>query len=264
MRRRLAWLAVAPLALACAWPRLVLAQSMLGNAAGGQDNQDNAVVVPPAPPVVAAPPAAIAPQAVAPSQPPGLVETPLPPANSDNGASGGAPVDNGEPAATPPPADTAGNSAPPAQAGNSATPGQAPAAQAQAGQSQPAGPDTSSSMPPPADNNWVPEKTAEIGVLDKVDGGASTISVPVGGNATVGDLQINVLACVARPPADIPDDAIFLAIQPAPSQPGAAPLDPAVSDDGAPPLFRGWMIRSIPGATVVGDASETLRVVSCS
>jgi hypothetical protein len=29
-------------------------------------------------------------------------------------------------------------------------------------------------------------------------------------------------------------------------------------------LYKGWMVRSTPGATVVGDAGETFRVVDCS
>jgi len=60
-----------------------------------------------------------------------------------------------------------------------------------------------------------------------------------------------VLACVSRPSAEVPDDAIFVSIQ------------PVVESDGGP-IFRGWMLRSLPGATVVGDASETFRVVGCS
>jgi hypothetical protein len=176
--------------------------------------------------------------------PPGLVQTPLPPANSDAGAANSAPVDNGQPAAAPPP-------------------GPPPAGQAAATPPTAAVPDTSASLPPPLDNAWVPEHTAEIGILDKVDGGASTVSVPVGGQTVVGDLQINVLACESRPPTDVPDDAIFVAIQPANGQ--AAP--PAAEASGSGPdaaLFRGWMVRSVPGATVVGDGSETLRVVGCS
>ena len=99
-----------------------------------------------------------------------------------------------------------------------------------------------------------------------------------------------MLACRTRPPGEIPDDAIFVSIQPvatgatgtasAAPPPGATLADDSSADGGpAPPgqsdstragaaagapIFRGWMIRSIPGATVVGDASETLRVVSCS
>jgi hypothetical protein len=97
----------------------------------------------------------------------------------------------------------------------------------------------------------VPGKTAELGVLDKIDGSVTTITIPVGGQANLGDLQISVLACVTRPPDEIPDAAIFLAAQ-------------SATDHSQPPLYRGWIIRSAPGAAVVGDASETFRVITCS
>jgi hypothetical protein len=88
-------------------------------------------------------------------------------------------------------------------------------------------------------------------VLDKVDGSTSEVSIPVGGQQNVGDLQVSVLACVTRPPGQLPDTAIFLSVQ-----------NPAQGADT--PLYRGWMVRSMPGAAVVGDASEIFRVVACS
>jgi hypothetical protein len=90
-----------------------------------------------------------------------------------------------------------------------------------------------------------------LGLLNKVDGSTSQLSIPVGAQNTVGDLQVSVLACATRPPAQISDDAVFLAVQPAD---GSAQV----------PLYRGWMVRSAPGATVVGDAGETFRVIGCS
>jgi hypothetical protein len=284
---------------AAVWPVKSFAQSLLGNAQG---DQGGAVAVPPAPPIVPSPPAApmpgtpaapmpsppagtmtgtpdqsapsqtapmqlmpvqatpiqatplpAAPSQAAPlqaaplqaapmpqviqtAQPPGQVETPVPPADQDDGQAPASGQPDGTQAASPPAAP------------GPAAPGQA--APSPAAPSQTA-PDTADSTPPPVPNDWVPEKTAEIGILDKVDGGASTVSVPVGGQTTAGDLQISVLACVARPPNEVPDDAVFLDIQP-------------TDDSSGGPIFHGWMIRSIPGATVVGNASETLRVVSCS
>ena len=100
-------------------------------------------------------------------------------------------------------------------------------------------------------NTWLPAKTAEIGVLDKVDGSVSTISIPVGGQSVVGDLQVNVQACMIRPPDQVPDAAVFLALQ-------------STQDPSAPPNYRGWLVKSAPGAAVAGDASETFRVIDCS
>jgi hypothetical protein len=188
----------------------LLACAALQNAAA-QDNGTSVIAVPPAPPIVAAPPSVPsqtlpAPAALpppAPMPPPGLVQTPVPPADTDTNTN----ADNGQPAA---PAQTA----------------------------------------PPA-NNWVPGTTAKLGVLNKIDGSVTEISVAVGSQANVGDLQVSVLACVTRPAGEIPDAAIFVAAQ-----------NPAGNADA--PVYRGWIVRSAPGAAVVGDASETFRVIDCS
>jgi hypothetical protein len=110
---------------------------------------------------------------------------------------------------------------------------------------------TSPGTVPVAPNTWVPGSTATLGVLDKVDGSTSQVSIPVGGMQNVGDLQVSVQACVNRPAGQLPDVAIFLSVQ-----------NP--TDGSTAPLYRGWMVRSTPGAAVVGDASETFRVINCT
>lgn len=180
----------------------------------------NTIVIPPAPPIVAAPSSQPTPIIPASPAPPGLVQTPIPPpdatpdaaTNTDNG---------GNPPATPAPG-----------AGSTASV-----------------PDQDVTPVPP--NTWVPGKTAKIGVLDKIDGSVQELSIPVGGQSTVGDLQISVLACVIRPPDQVPDAAVFLALQ-------------STGDTSAPPDYRGWLVRSTPGAAIAGDASETFRVIDCS
>jgi len=271
--------ATAKAGLLIAWlalPGAAFGQSMLGNEGGdapaapsapaapaapsvpeGPSPEESTVVVPPPPPIVSAPLAAPMPQVMTPQPaPPGLVQTPVPPADMDNGQAGTDGTGNAD------------NGAPQPDASSAATPA-APVAPAPAGAppAAPAAPDTADSTPPPPSNSWVPAKTAQIGLLDKVDGGASTIAIPVGGQTDAGDLQISVLACVSRPPGEIPDDAIFVSIQPVATGATGTASAPPPGDDGAAtgaPIFRGWMVRSIPGATVVGDASETLRVVGCS
>jgi hypothetical protein len=104
---------------------------------------------------------------------------------------------------------------------------------------------------PVISSGWTLGKTALLGVLDKVDGSTSQVSIPVGGQANVGDLQVSVQSCVNRPAGQLPDAAIFLTVEP-------------LANTSGPPLFRGWMVRSTPGATVVGDAGETFRVIGCS
>lgn len=174
------------------------------------------VAVPPAPAMTAAPSAPAAPVAPSAAPPVGLVQTPTPPANPSSG----------QPANQDAPAGAAPNDA------SSAAPNSAP--------------DTA----PVITNTWVPAGSARLGVLDKVDGSTSQVSIPVGGQSQIGDLQISIQACDTRPPDQIPDTAIFLTVSPA----GAA---------AGPPVFRGWMVRSVPAAAVVGDAGETFRVIGC-
>jgi hypothetical protein len=97
----------------------------------------------------------------------------------------------------------------------------------------------------------VPGHTAVIGVLNEVDGSTAEITLPVGGSPVkTGDALVSVQACATRPPQELPDTAVFLTVQPA-------------ADTSAAPLFRGWMLRSAPGATVVGNAAESFRVIRC-
>lgn len=200
-----------------------LAQSSLGSA----DNA-NVTAIPPPPPMVAAP-ASPAPAPVqAQPAPSGLVQSPVPPVDTDSNVDNGTNTDN----------LSATTSPPSAMAPGSTVPGTAPN-----------GPAVAAVMP--MTNDWTPGKTAEIGVLDKVDGGIANLNIPVGGHVLSGDLQISVLACVMRPGNELPDAAIFLNVQ-------------STADKGASPIFHGWMVRSIPAAAVVGDDSETLRVANCT
>jgi len=189
-------------------------------------SSSNVVVVPPAPAIVAAPPSSEALPPPMPSMPPpDLVQTPLPPSTAAN--AGPPPnMDTGVPNVVSPGVPTPGVSTP-----GVATPDQ--------------------SVPPAVANDWVPEHAATLGVLNKVDGSISQVVVPVGGQATVGDLQVSVQACVSRPAGELPDAAVFLGAQ----------MDSGGNDT---PVYHGWIIRSEPGAALVGDASETFRVVSCS
>jgi hypothetical protein len=199
-------------------------------------NDNNVIAVPPAPAIVAAPPSPPMPPVPAALAPPGLV-TASPPANVDNGA---------------PPNDDNGSAAPPAAPAQPGTgqPGTGqPGTTGQAGTSQDQSQDQDVIPVPP--NDWQPGKLAEIGVLDKVGGGVKEISIPVGGQSVVGDLQVNVLACVTRPPDQVPDAAVFLALQ-------------STDNLSGPPDYRGWLVRSAPGAAVAGDASEIFRIIGCS
>jgi hypothetical protein len=190
-----------------------------------QNNGNSVIAVPVAPPVVAAPPTPAAPAAPLAPPPPGLVQAPVPPGLAQ------APVPSGP-------------IVPPETAAPSAAPtGAAAAAPA------PAPPDAMPVIP----NDWVPGKMATLGVLNEIDGGTSRVSIPVGGQTMIGDLQVSVQACDIRPSTQLPDAAIFLTVN-----------QQADGDVSGTTLYRGWMLRSEPGATVVGDASETFRVIGCS
>jgi len=185
---------------------------LLGSGVAWAQNGQSVIVIPPAPPIVSAPQAPAPPPA--PEVPPAQVQSQTLPA-----------VPPGQTGAT--------------QPASSAAP---------AANTQPPPPDVA----PPPPNDWVPGHTAVLGVLNEVDGSTAQLSVPVGGQpAKAGDVLVSVQACATRPPQDLPDDAVFLTVQPA-------------NDSSAAPLYRGWMLRSAPGATVVGNAAETFRVVSCS
>jgi len=221
----------------------------------GQNN--NVIAVPPAPLIVASPPSPATPQTPA---PPSFLVPLSPPSStgSDNGDADQSNSDTGNTqspetsgsAITPIQAAPAGSSLPAAPgpaAPGPAAPGPAAPGQEAAPQSQALDQDT---IPTPP-NTWQPGKFAEIGVLDKIDGEVIQLSVPVGGQSVVGDLQVNVLACVTRPPDQVPDAAVFLALQ-------------STDNPTGPPNYRGWLIRSEPGAAVAGDASETFRIIDCS
>lgn len=118
-------------------------------------------------------------------------------------------------------------------------------------------PDTTIAQPPPPDvapapaDSWMPGTAAVLGVLNKVDGSTTQLQLPVGGQPqTTGDLSVSVQACLNRPADEIPDVAVFITVQSVPP--------------GDVPLYRGWMLRSAPGATFVGNAGQTFRVVGCS
>jgi hypothetical protein len=202
---------------------------------GGLPQDGSVIAVPPAPTIVASPSSPPMPPAPVTPTPPGLVPA-SPPTDAGDGSGN---ADNG----TSP--DSGSSGAAPA----SGEPDQTGAVSPVGGGTPDSTQDQDTIPTPP--NTWQPGKTAEIGVLDKVGGGVKEISVPVGGQVVVGDLQVNVLACVIRPPDQVPDAAVFLSLQ-------------STDSPAAPPDYRGWLLRSAPGAAVAGDASEIFRVIDCS
>lgn len=244
-----------------------MGQSLLGQSQPGGAQSQAVIAVPEPPPVVAAP-AAAAPQPVprpAVAPPPGLVQTPLPPQNmvqppampSDNAGSVPTPVPV---PTTPVSAQAVSPSTPVAQPKMSqagATPASASATAPSAAASPAPGSTTPAALPendvaPVQENSWVYGHKAELGVLNKVDGSTETITVPVGGQVTSGDLTVSVQACVMRPPGELPNAAVYLT------------LLPIKADDSTAPVYKGWIVQSAPGAADSENADEAFRVIGCT
>lgn len=250
-----------------------MAQSLLGQSQPGGAQPQAVIAVPEPPPVVAAP-ASSAPQPVPRPEvapPPGLVQTPLPPQNmvqppatpSDNAGSAPAPAPAPVPAPTTPvSAQAVSPSAPVAQpemsqAGATPASASASATAPSAAASPVPGSTTPAALPendvaPVQENSWVYGHRAELGVLNKVDGSTETITVPVGGQVTSGDLTVSVQACVMRPPGELPNAAVYLT------------LLPIKADDSTVPVYKGWIVQSAPGAADSENADEAFRVVGCT
>lgn len=107
--------------------------------------------------------------------------------------------------------------------------------------------------PPPAGpvrpgGDWVSKPGAELRGLDKVTARASVLTGKVGEVLQFGSLSILVRGCAVRPPDQPADVAVFLEI----------------TDRGATaPLFRGWMIGSMPSSAVLEHPVYDVRVVAC-
>lgn len=104
---------------------------------------------------------------------------------------------------------------------------------------------------PPPETAWVSARTAEIAVLNKVEGSTQTMMIPVGGQAQAGDLTISVQACVLRPAGALPNAAVYLTLR-------------STTQADVPPAYQGWVVYSMPGATDAENADEAVRLVGCS
>jgi hypothetical protein len=153
--------------------------------------------------------------------------------------------------------------APPAEAqapGASAAQGRAPAPSAPANEAQGPAPGGNQAAAPPAapeqqpmvsqwPNKWVPQTSAVIRVLNKVDAISRDVTVNVGQTADVGSLSIKVQACVARPPDQPADAAAFLVIS-----------DGHKDEAG----FQGWSLADEPWVSMLQNPVYNVRVVGCS
>ena len=108
--------------------------------------------------------------------------------------------------------------------------------------------------PPPAaapaapPQTWLPQSTAMLQVLDKVNAQNAVLSVRVGQSAQFGSLTIQVQACAIRPP-DQPQDSTALL---------------TITDSHADaPGFRGWILANHPSVSMLQHPIYDVRVVGC-
>jgi hypothetical protein len=102
-----------------------------------------------------------------------------------------------------------------------------------------------------APSQWVPQQQAQLTVLDKIYGSATTVSAKAGVPFSVRFLTVTVLACWIRPPTLPPDAAAFVQV----TDSHAAP--------GAPPEFRGWIFKAEPALSGMNDPVTDISVDGC-
>ena len=95
---------------------------------------------------------------------------------------------------------------------------------------------------------WLPQTTAMLQVLDKLNAQNAVLTVKVGQSAQFGSLTIQVQACQVRPP-DRPQDATALLT-----------ITDAHRDA---PGFRGWLLANHPSVSMLQHPIYDVRVVGC-
>jgi hypothetical protein len=118
---------------------------------------------------------------------------------------------------------------------------QPPADQAPAAEAPP-------SAPQPMQLRWVPQGTAQLQVLDKVNAQNAVLTVKVGQGAQFGSLSIQVQACDTHPPDQPQDSAAYLTI---------------TDSHADAPGFRGWMLANYPSLSMLEHPVYDVRVVGC-
>lgn len=124
----------------------------------------------------------------------------------------------------------------------------APPADQTQGAPQTAQPEPKPPEPQPTQLSWVPQGTALLQVLDKVNAQNAVLTVKVGQQAQFGSLSIDVQACDIHPPDQPRDAAAYLTI-----------TDSQADGSG----FRGWMLANNPSVSMLQHPIYDVRVVGC-
>jgi hypothetical protein len=123
------------------------------------------------------------------------------------------------------------------------------AAIAQTPPATPASPPADATAPsPPTATLWLPRKSAELQLLDKVNARHTTLTVGVGQEAHFGTLTIGVRNCVVRPPDQPAEAAAYLTVNDA-------------NNEGV--AFAGWMVAGQPALSMLQHPVYDLRVTGC-
>ena len=101
---------------------------------------------------------------------------------------------------------------------------------------------------PPSQTTWLPQASAQLQVLDKVNAQTAVLTVKVGESAQVGSLTIQVQACDIHPPDQPQDSTAFLTI---------------TDSHADAPGFRGWMVANNPSLSMLQHPIYDVRVVGC-
>jgi len=115
----------------------------------------------------------------------------------------------------------------------------------------PEAPSSAAAPSSPAPSEWIAQQQAQLTVLDKIYGSATSVSAKAGVPFTVRFLTVTVLACWVRPPTLPPDAAAFLQV----TDSHAAP--------GSPPEFRGWIFKAEPALSGMNDPVTDISVTGC-
>jgi hypothetical protein len=100
----------------------------------------------------------------------------------------------------------------------------------------------------PTQPTWLPQGSAELQVLDKVNTQNALLTVKVGQEARFGSVSIQVQACDIRPPDQPRDSAAFLTIT------------DSIADA---PGFRGWMLANNPSLSMLQHPIYDVRLLGC-
>lgn len=124
----------------------------------------------------------------------------------------------------------------------------APAPQLAAPPTTPQNATAAPAAPQPLQLTWVPQGSAQLQVLDKVNAQNATLTVKVGQQGQYGSLTIQVQACDTHPPDQPQDAAAYLKI-----------TDGHADEPG----FQGWMLANNPSVSMLQNPIYDVRVVGC-